>query len=259
MVAGFSADSPGAGRTPVMSGKTILVVEDEPAVARGLEYGLRAEGFKVLVATRGGRAMDIVRSRDPRELPHLVLLDISLPDMSGFDISRALREEGCTLPILMLTARDEEADKVTGLQMGADDYIVKPFSFRELLSRVHASLRRAYGELASAAQVTRAAFGDVRISLQEMRVERASHDVPIAPIEYRLLRLLVTHPEQVFGRDSLMDLAWGPETSAADSRRTVDVHIRRLREKLEEDPANPRWLVTVRGAGYMFTRRSAER
>jgi DNA-binding response OmpR family regulator len=236
-----------------MPGEIILVVEDEPSVARGLEYGLKAEGFSVLLAATGAKAMEMARAGKDRPVPHLMLLDIRLPDMSGFDVCRALREEGRALPILMVTARDEEVDKVLGLELGADDYIVKPFSFRELLSRVRAALRRAYGELASAAGAERAAFADVVVDMQRMRVERAGKVVMLTPTEYRLLRHLVTHPDQVFSRDSLLELVWGYD-SGVDSQRTVDVHVRHLREKLETDPANPRWLLTVRGTGYMFVK-----
>ncbi len=144
-----------------MPGETILVVEDEPSVARGLEYGLKAEGFTVLVAATGAAALEIVRGGGGQPSPQLMLLDIRLPDMSGFDVCRTLREEGRGLPILMVTARDEEVDKVLGLELGADDYIVKPFSLRELLSRVRAALRRAYGELSTAAGAERVGFGDV--------------------------------------------------------------------------------------------------
>jgi two-component system, OmpR family, response regulator VicR len=238
-----------------MPGETILIVEDEPAVARGLEYGLKAEGFSVLVANDGARALEIARGSRDLAAPHLMLLDIRLPDMSGFDVCRALREEGRSLPILMVTARDEEVDKVLGLELGADDYIVKPFSFRELLSRVRAALRRAYGELSSSASVQRVAFGDVVVDLQRMRVDREGKVVLLTPTEYRLLRHLVTHPEQVFTRESLLEIVWGYD-STVDSQRTVDVHVRHLREKLEADPALPRWLVTVRGAGYMFTEKT---
>ncbi|MGA2480499.1 MAG: response regulator transcription factor [Spirochaetia bacterium] len=240
-----------------MSGETILVVEDEPSVARGLEYGLKAEGYAVLVASTGVRALEIARGGKEQAAPHLMLLDIRLPDMSGFDVCRALREEGRALPILMLTARDEEVDKVLGLELGADDYIVKPFSFRELLSRVRAALRRAYGELAGAGAGERFAFGDVAVDLQRMRVDRGGRNVLLTPTEYRLLRHLVTHPEQVFSRDSLLEIVWGYD-SGVDSQRTVDVHIRHLREKLEPDPAAPRWLLTVRGTGYVFTMKPPE-
>jgi DNA-binding response OmpR family regulator len=239
-----------------MSGEMILVVEDEPSVARGLEYGLKAEGFTVLIATNGAAAITLARGGKDSRVPHLMLLDIRLPDMSGFDVCRTLREEGRTLPILMVTARDEEVDKVLGLELGADDYIVKPFSFRELLSRVHAALRRAYGELATTTGMERVGFGNVVVDLQRMRVDRDGQNVLLTPTEYRLLRHLVTHPDQVFSRDSLLEIVWGYDSSV-DSQRTVDVHMRHLREKLEEDPATPRWLVTVRGTGYMFTQKPA--
>ena len=227
---------------------TILVVEDEAPVARGLEYGLKAEGFAVVVASNGKKALEAARSAQPR----LVLLDVRLPDMNGFDVLRALREEGMTLPIIMVTARDEEVDKVLGLELGADDYVVKPFGLRELVSRVRAALRRAYGELASADGPASIRFGDVAVDLKRMRVERRGAGVPLTPTEYRLLRHLVTNPDQVFSRDSLLETVWGYDSSV-DSQRTVDVHMRHLREKLEDDPASPRWLVTVRGAGYRFS------
>jgi DNA-binding response OmpR family regulator len=240
-----------------MPGEIILVVEDEPAVARGLEYGLKAEGFTVLVAATGARALELARGGKEHPAPHLLLLDIRLPDMSGFDVCRTLREEGRAFPILMVTARDEEVDKVLGLELGADDYIVKPFSLREVLSRVRAALRRAYGELASASSSPdRVAFGDIVVDLQKMRVERAGQGVLLTPTEYRLLRHLVTHADQVFSRDSLLEVVWGYD-SGVDSQRTVDVHMRHLREKLEQDPAAPRFLVTVRGTGYMCSTKPA--
>jgi two-component system, OmpR family, response regulator VicR len=232
-----------------MAGHTLLVVEDEPSVARGLEYGLKAEGFTVLLAPTGRKALELVRAG----APELVLLDVRLPDMSGFDVCRTLREEGRSLPILMVTAKDEEVDKVLGLELGADDYIVKPFSFRELLSRVHAALRRAYGELAPAAGAPRIDFGPVSLDTARMRVQKDGVPVALTPTEYRLLRHLVTNPDRVFTRESLLEIVWGYD-SAVDSQRTVDVHVRHLREKLEDEPASPRWLVTVRGSGYMFTR-----
>ncbi len=237
-----------------MPGETILVVEDEPSVVRGLQYGLKAEGFSVLVAGTGAHALELARGTKQQPAPQLMLLDIRLPDMSGFDVCRILREEGRSLPILMVTARDEEVDKVLGLELGADDYIVKPFSFRELLSRVHAALRRAYGELASTSPAERVSFGEVAVDLQRMRVERGGQPVLLTPTEYRLLRHFVTHPDQVFSRDSLLEIVWGYDSSV-DSQRTVDVHVRHLREKLEKDPASPRWLLTVRGTGYMFSQK----
>jgi DNA-binding response OmpR family regulator len=231
-----------------MAGERILIVEDERAVARGLEYGLSKEGFEVLWAETGQRALDLARAQAPR----LVLLDIRLPDISGFDVCRQLRSEGFRAPILMLTARDEEVDKVLGLELGADDYVVKPFSLRELTSRIRALLRRAYGELAApAATPTRWTFGDVEIDLERLLVCREGRLVDLTPTEFRLLRYLVAHPGRPISRSALIEAVWGYDSEIGYDR-TVDVHVRHLRQKLEPDPANPRYLVTVRGAGYKF-------
>ncbi len=237
---------------------SILVVEDEAPVARGLEYGLKAEGFAVEIAPTGRRALEAARARPPR----LMLLDIRLPDMSGFDVCRGVRDGGMTFPIIMLTARDEEVDKVLGLELGADDYVVKPFSLRELVSRIRAALRRAYGDLAvpppgraggaAPGSGKPTGFADVTIDTDRMRVEKAGAVVWLTPTEYRLLVHLVTNPDRVHTRDSLLEAVWGYDPSV-DSQRTVDVHVRHLREKLEDDPAHPRWLRTARGAGYLFS------
>jgi DNA-binding response OmpR family regulator len=232
-----------------VTGERILVVEDERAVARGLEYGLSSEGFDVLCAATGQQALDLAH----RENPHLILLDIRLPDISGFDVCRQLRAEGKRMPILMLTARDEEVDKVLGLELGADDYVVKPYSLRELISRVRALLRRAYGDLAVPEHVERVTFGPVEVDLARMVVQRQGRLVDLTPTEFRLLRYLVSHPDRPFSRGELIEAVWGYDGSIG-SDRTVDVHIRHLREKLEDDPANPHWLVTVRGVGYKFER-----
>jgi two-component system alkaline phosphatase synthesis response regulator PhoP len=230
-----------------VAGERILIVEDEHAVARGLEYGLTRAGFEVLWAETGQRALDLTHARDP----HLILLDIRLPDISGFDVCRRLRAQGKRQPILMLTARDEELDKALGLELGADDYVVKPYSLRELISRIRALLRRAYGELAMASEGDRIRFGNVELDLERLRVTRQGHPVELTPTEFRLLRYLVTHPDRPISRDALIEAVWGYESDIG-SVRTVDVHMRHLREKLENDPGNPRWLVTVRGIGYRF-------
>jgi DNA-binding response OmpR family regulator len=232
-----------------VAGERVLIVEDERAVARGLEYGLTSEGFAVLWADTGQRALELAREQNP----HLILLDIRLPDMSGFDVCRQLRAEGRHLPILMLTARDEEVDKVLGLELGADDYVVKPYSLRELISRIRALLRRAYGDLAAARKEERLTFGEVEVDLQRLQVHRRGRLVDLTPTEFRLLRYLVTHPDRPFSRGALIEAVWGYDSSIG-SERTVDVHIRHLREKLEDVPSNPCWLVTVRGIGYKFER-----
>jgi DNA-binding response OmpR family regulator len=230
-----------------MTGERILIVEDERAVARGLEYGLQSEGFVVLLAETGRQALHLARGADP----HLILLDLRLPDISGFDVCRQLRAEGKRMPILMLTARDEEVDKVLGLELGADDYVVKPYSLRELVSRIRALLRRAYGDLAAAVEGGRIIFGEVELDLERLLVYRLGRLVYLTPTEFRLLRYLITHPDRPFSREDLIEAVWGYDSSVG-SLRTVDVHVRHLRAKLEVDPALPRWLVTVRGVGYKF-------
>lgn len=224
----------------------ILVVEDDRAISRGLEVGLTQEGFHVTLAETGNAAFSAMRSQHI----HAILLDARLPDLSGFDVCRQLRAEGKRQPILMVTARDEEVDKVLGLELGADDYIVKPFSLRELISRLRAALRRAYGELAGEGG-EEMRFGNVVINSARLSVERDGQAVSLTPTEFKLLRHLVTHPRQPFTRGGLIEEVWGYDGEVGDDR-TVDVHLRHLREKLEDDPANPRWLVTVRGVGYKF-------
>lgn len=230
-----------------MTRERILIIEDERAVARGLEYGLKTEGFSVLLAENGNHGIEIAREQSP----HLILLDIRLPDISGFDVCRELRRLGLRQPILIVTARDEEVDRILGLELGADDYIVKPFSLRELIARIRAALRRAYGELASAPETSKICFGKIEIDLESMQVTRAGGLIILTPTEFRLLRLLATAPGQVFSREQMIEIIWGYD-SEIGSDRTVDVHMRHLREKLEDDPANPRWLLTARGFGYKF-------
>ena len=222
------------------------MVEDEPSVARGLKYGLEHEGFQVQWAETGQQALSLARSMDP----HLVLLDLRLPDISGFDVCRQLRASGFRQPILMLTARDEELDKVLGLELGADDYMVKPFSLRELLARIRA-LFVAPMAIWPPPGVERVIFGSVEVDLERLQVTRQGRLVDLTPTEFRLLRHLVTNPDRPLTCEALIETVWG-YTSDIENDRTVDVHIRHLREKLEARPANPRWLVTVRGIGYKF-------
>lgn len=229
-----------------MAEERILIVEDDRAVARGLEYSLKGEGFQVIVADSGRKALDLTRRRDP----HLILLDIRLPDLSGFDVCRQLRAEGRRMPILIVTARDEEVDRVLGLELGADDYVVKPYSLRELTSRIRAQLRRAYGELA-AGEGGRTVFGPIEVDPLRLQVLRSGEPLDLTPTEFRLLHYLVSNPGRPLSREDLIEAVWG-YTGEVGSDRTVDVHIRHLRQKIERDPANPRWIVTVRGVGYKF-------
>ena len=223
------------------------MVEDEPAVARGLTYALKAEGFEPTWAETGQRALEVARQGEVRA----VLLDVRLPDMSGFDVCRQLRAEGLRLPILSLTARDEEIDKILGLELGADDYVVKPFSVREVVTRVRAQLRRAYGELANTAAAGRSRFGDIEIDWDRLQVYRSGELVNLTPTEFRLLKHLITNAERPISREALVEAVWGYASDIEDDR-TVDVHVRHLREKLEEDPAVPQHILTARGIGYRF-------
>ncbi|MBN1266952.1 MAG: response regulator transcription factor [Anaerolineales bacterium] len=228
-----------------MSQRTILVVEDEASVANGVIFALEEEGFQVFWAQTGRQALDMVRM----ESPHLILLDIRLPDLNGYDICRTLRQEGKRMPILMVTARDEELDRVLGLELGADDYIVKPYSLRELIARVRAHLRRSFGDLSGSPASTEFSFGDILIDPNRIEVHRAGKQVLLTPLEFRLLLFLAENPGRVFSRSELIESIWGYDSSVG-SDRTVDVHILHLRRKLEKDPENPEHILTVRGAGY---------
>ncbi len=230
-----------------MAGERILIVEDESAVARGLEYALVDEGFEVLIAETGNDALELARTKNPK----LILLDLRLPDISGFDVCRKLRQEGKRQPILMLTALDEPVDKVLGLELGADDYVVKPYNMRELIARIRALLRRAYGDLSKSSLGEIITFGDVVLDLEQLQVTRADHLIYLTPTEFRLLRYLASRPDRPISREHIIEAVWGYDSDIG-SDRTVDVHMRHLRQKLELDPADPQWLVTVRGIGYKF-------
>lgn len=230
-----------------MNRERVLIVEDEPAVARGLEYALKQEGFEVFRASNGAQAIEMTG----REQPDLITLDLRLPDMSGYDVCRALRSQNHRQPILMLTAKDEELDKVLGLELGADDYMVKPYGLRELVSRIRALLRRAYGELAAQSDHQVQRFEGLEIDLTHLEVRLEGNVVELTPTEFRLLHYLAARPNVPVSRSGLVEAVWGYEGDI-NSDRTVDVHIRHLRQKIERDAANPVRLVTVRGFGYKF-------
>jgi two-component system alkaline phosphatase synthesis response regulator PhoP len=228
----------------------IVVVEDNPDLAFGLRNNLEIEGYEVHVAPDGPAGLVAVRTHDP----DLVLLDLMLPGLDGFRVLKTLREEGRQMPVLILTARGEEADKVRGLHLGADDYVTKPFGVLELLARVRALLRRATREPVPTAVPTDVAahdcvhFGTVRIEPAARRVTRAGEEVPLAPLEFALLEALARRSGAVATRLDLLREVWG--YSAAVVSRTVDTHVAELRRKLEDDPARPRHILTVRKVGY---------
>jgi two-component system alkaline phosphatase synthesis response regulator PhoP len=221
----------------------ILIVDDEPAMVRGLEDNFRFEGYRTLAATTGKEGL----AHALREIPDLILLDVMMPEMSGWDVLRALRQKGLDVPVIMLTARGEEVDRVLGLELGADDYVTKPFSLRELLARVRAVLRRPGPRL----KFEEFAFGDVRIRLRGRQVFKAGQEVRLTRKEFDLLRYLVEHRGEVVTRDRLLDEVWGYERFP--TTRTVDTHILRLRQKFEKDPERPAWILTVHGQGYKFS------
>ena len=234
----------------ILLDQRIVLIEDDPAVAKGLKFALQQEGYAVSWAPTGAAGHKLVAGSSP----HLIVLDIRLPDTSGFDLCRRLRSEGYRQPILMLTARDEEVDKVLGFELGADDYVVKPYHLRELLSRIRALLRRAYGELSRRSSNEKVTFDDVTIDLELLQVFRGGRNVYLTPTEFRLLRYLISNPDRPVTRDQILEAVWGYQADVGYDR-TVDVHMRHLREKLEADPTHPRRLVTVRGHGYKFADR----
>jgi two-component system alkaline phosphatase synthesis response regulator PhoP len=240
--------------TPVVStpGQKILVIEDEPDIRKLLQYNLAQERFKVLEAEDGEQALKILQ----RDKPHLIILDLMLPGLSGLELCKILRDRPDTsqLPILMLTAKAGEADKVVGLEMGADDYLAKPFSPREMVARVRAILRRS--ESAPAAEVRLYQKGSLKIDFANYEVYVRGKLIKLTLKEFELLRLLALNPNRVLSRDQVLDRIWGGETFVTP--RTVDVHIRRLRKAIEKDDRKPKWILTLRGVGYKFDEKALE-
>jgi DNA-binding response OmpR family regulator len=229
---------------------TILIVDDEYAVARGLQYALEQEGYQVTISGSGEEALGVATDL----APDLVVLDVRMPGIDGFETLRRLRATGSKAPVLMLTARDEEMDKVIGLEMGADDYMTKPFGLRELLSRIKALLRRAYGDLADATGGRLIRHRDLVIDLDRRRVQRGDKRISLTATEFEILRHLASRPGRVFTRRELLELVRDYEALDQDEK-TINVHISHLREKLEDDPVDPTFILTVRGAGYAFAER----
>ena len=226
--------------------KTVLIVEDEKSIVDILRFNLEKDDYAVETAYDGEAGLRLAVEKNP----DLVLLDLMLPKMNGFDVCRRLREKGSNVPIIILTAREEEGDKVQGLELGADDYITKPFSMRELMARVKANIRRtAMGQPAAGAAMS--AGGGLTINTESYQVSKNNRPIDLTQREYELLTFLASHPNKVYSRVALMEQVWN-YGYVGDDVRTVDVTVRRLREKIEADPANPAYILTRRGAGYYF-------
>lgn len=229
--------------------KRILIIEDDKDIVELVRYNLEKEGFQVVAVGDGLTGLAQVK----RTAPDLLILDLMLPRLPGLEVCKEIRRDSkfARLPVLMLTARGDEADRVVGLELGADDYVTKPFSPRELVARVKALLRRVEPVSGGEKPIE---VGHLRVDPASYQVTRAGKLLPLSTLEFRLLHFLATHPNKVFSRDQLLDAVWGPERFVTP--RSVDVYVRRLREKIEADPENPVHLKTVRGAGYLFETRA---
>lgn len=234
--------------------QTVLIVEDEKNIVDILRFNLQKEGYATLEAFDGVTGLRLALD----ENPDLILLDLMLPEMNGFEVCKLLRDKGRSTPVLIITAREEEKDKILGLDLGADDYITKPFSIRELMARVKANIRRVAmvsqaqpepkGEALTFGRLT---FGRLSIDREKSSVTKDGEDLELTPREFELLSYLAVHAGKVFSRQELMERVWNYEGYVGDVRG-VDVAIRRLREKVEDDPAQPKYIITRRGAGYFF-------
>ena len=221
----------------------ILIVEDEPDMVLGLKDNFEFEGYEVLTASDGVTGLERARSHKP----DVVILDIMLPRLSGLEVCKTLRSEGFSAPIVMLTARGQEIDKVVGLELGADDYVTKPFSLRELLARVRAILRRTEG---TNKRLSRYRFSDIELDFEAYRAKKAGEALDLSPREFELLRYLIERKGDTVTRDKLLEDVWGYESYP--STRTVDTHIAKLRAKIGDSGSEPTWILTIHGVGYKF-------
>ncbi len=224
--------------------KKILVVEDEPGILVSLRDEFESEGYTVFAAESGDKALELVK----KENPDLIVLDIMLPVLNGYEVCKKLRMEGDATPIIMLTVKDKEVDKVLGLELGADDYVTKPFSLRELTARAKAIFRRTDDP---AMALSRYRFGKIALDFRKYEATKKGKKIELTPLEFRMLKLLIEKKGQVISRDDFLDHIWGEENVSV-SFRTVDSHIANIRKKIEDDPSNPRHILSLRSVGYKF-------
>lgn len=224
--------------------KKVLIIEDDPGISLGLKDEFESEGYVVVTANDGYKGLEAARNRKP----DLIILDIMLPALDGYEVCKTLRMEGNRTPIIMLTVKDKEIDKVLGLELGADDYVTKPFSLRELLARAKAIFRRTEERLEELGTYL---FSGIQLDFKKYEAIKGGKNLEFTPLEFHLMRLLIQKKGEVLTRDDFLDGVWG-EDNLSVSDRTVDSHIANIRKKLEEDPSNPRHIISVRGVGYKF-------
>ena len=222
--------------------KKILIIEDEPVILLSLKDEFESEGFTVISAENGEEGLNAARNQDP----DIIILDVMMPVLSGYEVCKQLRKEENNTPILMLTVKDKEIDKVLGLELGADDYVTKPFSLREVLARVKAILRRAKDQNN---ELTTFSIGDIFLDFRKYEAHRGTVSIELTPLEFRMLKVLIRKKEQVIERNVFLDEIWG-EDNIVVSSRTIDSHIVNLRKKIENEPSNPKHIVSIRGVGY---------
>ncbi|BAQ63364.1 response regulator transcription factor [Geminocystis sp. NIES-3709] len=248
----LSLDLPSiAVRERIHSSSRILLIEDEELIRNMIALNLEEEGYEVVKTSNGREALNILdrqQLQSSEDNIDMVILDLMLPEVNGLDICRLLRYRGNMIPILILSAKAAETDRVLGLEVGADDYLTKPFSMRELVARCRALLRR--NSLNNVTTESVRQFKEIVLFSDECRVTVRGEEVNLSPKEFRLLELFMTYPKRVWDREQLIENIWGADFLG--DTKTVDVHIRWLREKLEKDPSNPQYLITVRGFGYRF-------
>ena len=224
--------------------KKILIIEDEPGILLSLKDEFESEGYMVYTAEDGEKGLKMIK----RQKPDLIILDIMLPVLDGYEVCKRLKMEGDTTPIIMLTVKDKEIDKVLGLELGADDYVTKPFSLRELMARVKAVLRRTEER---AIDLSTYSFGQIELDFKKYEAKKKGKKLELTPLEFKILKLFIQKKEQVISRNDFLDKVWG-EDNMYVSFRTVDSHIASIRKKIEDDPSNPKHIISVWGVGYKF-------